>query len=408
MDTESKRQYMETIREEYLRANKKKKGEILDEYCERTGEERKYAIKKFRYKVTIKKPEERKKRSQEYKSSTIATLVELWNIFDHPCGQRLKPLLEDETQKLRALKEITCTDEIVAQLQKISSATIDRRLTHEKEVLALNLKYKKKRDMTLLSQVPMKTAADLDKDKPGTVQVDCVEHCGVSVAGEYVHSLTTVDMLFGWWEGEGIMGQGQERALIGIKNCQKRTPVCWREIHPDNGGNILNWHVYKFAENESIELSRSRPYKKNDNCYVEQKNSTHVRRQFGYLRFDTKEEMEIMNDLYRNELRLYKNFFQPVMKLTEKTRVKGKSHRKYDKAQTPYRRIIACDKVSKEVKETLTAEYETLNPAELKRHIDVKVRKLYTIYQDKKSSKKVETKEKLSVAMVSNYMIQQL
>ena len=118
--------------------------------------------------------------------------------------------------------------------------------------------------------------------------------------------------------------------MIAIDNARKRSPVAWREMHPDNGTNLLNWHVYRYAEKEKLEYSRSRPYKKNDNCFVEQKNSTHVRRQFGYLRYDTQEEIDIMNDLYRNKLRLFKNFFQPVMKLKEKVRIKGKIHRKYD------------------------------------------------------------------------------
>jgi len=373
MDTESKQQYMETIREEYLKASKKEKTILLNEYCKRTHEERKYAIKKLRYKVKVKRPEERKKRSNTYDGAVIATLVEMWNIFDHPCGQRLKPLLEDETDRMRKLKEVVCSDEVALQLKRISSATIDRRLSHEKEVVAFNMKTMKKRDMTLLSQVPTKTSVDLDKTRSGSIQIDCVEHCGTSVQGEYIHSLTTVDILSGWWEGEALMGKGQERALVGLKNCRRRFPTMWREMHPDNGSNILNWHIYKYAQDEHLELSRSRAYKKNDNCFVEQKNSTHVRRQFGYLRFDTKEEQEIMNDLYRNELRLYKNFFQPVMKLEKKVRVKGKIHRKYDKPRTPYKRIMESDQVSNEVKIKLKDTYESLNPAMLKRSIDEKV-----------------------------------
>ena len=290
MDTNSKQQYMKTLREEYLKATKKVKTAILNEYCKRTKEERKYAIKKFRYKVMLKKKGERKRRPNMYTRDVIAALATMWEIFDHPCGQRLKPLLEEETDKLRRLGEVKCSEDVAMKLKVISSATIDRRLNHQKEVLSLRFKYLKKRDMTLLSLVPTKTSVELDRRRSGNIQVDCVEHCGMSASGEYINSLTTVDILFGWWEGEALMGKGQERALIGLKNCRERFPTKWREMHPDNGSNILNWHMYKYAEDTKIELSRSRAYKKNDNCFVEQKNSTHVRRPFGYLRFDSAEE----------------------------------------------------------------------------------------------------------------------
>lgn len=408
MDTNAKQQYMKTLREEYLKASKRGKTAILNEYCKRTKEERKYAIKKFRYKVKLKNPEDRKHRPNMYKGDVIAALVDMWGIFDHPCGQRLKTLLEDETDKLRRLGEIKCSNEVARQLKTISSATIDRRLTHQKEVLSLNFKYLKKRDMTLLSLVPTKTSVELDRQQSGNIQVDCVEHCGVSASGEYVNSLTTVDILFGWWEGEALMGKGQERALDGIEKCRERFPTEWREMHPDNGTNILNWHIYKYAQDTKTELSRSRAYKKNDNCFVEQKNSTHVRKPFGYLRFDSVEEQKIMNDLYRNELRLFKNFFQPVMKLEKKIRVKGKIHRKYDVPKTPYKRILESDQVSAEVKEKLKEVYDGLNPAELKRQIDIKVKQLYEVYRRKNGSKIIGADKKLTASMVSYYMIKQM
>jgi len=406
MDTNSKQQYMDTLRERYLKESKRGKGKILDEYCLSTKEERKYAIKKFNYRVKIKKPYERKKRKEIYDGEVRVALANIWNIFDRPCGQRLQPLITDELDKLIKLKEIKCDAVVSEKLKKIGSATIDRKLKHEKEVLKFNLKYsKKKNDFVLLNQVPIKTSADLDRNIAGNIQMDCVEHCGMSASGEYANSLTTIDILFGWWEGEVFLGKGQERTLIAIDRARKRSPAPWKEMHPDNGSNLLNWHVYKYAEKEKLKYSRSRPYKKNDNCFVEQKNSTHVRRQFGYLRYDTQEEIDIMNDLYRNELRLFKNFFQPVMKLKEKVRIKGKLYRKYDKARTPYRRIIESDEVDAKVKEELREIYDSLNPAELKRKIDKKIKKLYEVYSKKKGSIKVAANKKLSINLVSYYMM---
>lgn len=406
MDTNSKQQYMETLREKYFKASKKDKGKILNECCESSKEERKYAIKKFNYKIKLKKPEEKKKRKEYYDSFVKSALAEVWSIFDRPCGQRLKPLIKDEVDRLIKLKEIKCDRIILEKLKKIGSATIDRKLKHEKEVLKFNLKYStKKNDFVLLNQVPIKTNADMDRSIAGNIQMDCVEHCGMSASGEYANSLTTIDILFGWLEGEAFMGKGQERTLSAINNARKRSPALWREMHPDNGMNLLNWHVYKYAEKENLEYSRSRPYKKNDNCFVEQKNSTHVRRQFGYLRYDTQEEIDIMNDLYRNELRLFKNFFQPVMKLKEKVRIKGKLHRKYDEAKTPYRRIMESYQVDENTKKELREIYDSLNPAELKRKIDKKISELYEVYSKKNGSLKVAKNKKLSISLVSYYMM---
>lgn len=406
MNFEAKKQYMQTLREKYLKASRKEKTEILNEYCRNTGQDRKYSIKKFRYKVKLKKKGERKPRKEHYDGQVTATLVKIWKIFDYPCGQRLKPLLETEIDKLRNLGELGCDDETTSKLKNISIATIDRKLEHEKHVLWQKRKYKKSQNPLLCHMVPIKTAGEMDRSRPGGVQIDCVEHCGSSASGEYVNTLAAIDLFSGWWEGEGVMGKGQERALIGLENINGRYPFPWLEIHPDNGGNILNYHVFGWTQERGIDYSRSRPYKKNDNCFIEQKNSTHVRKIVGYLRYDTEEEFNIINDLYRNELRLFKNFFQPTIKLIQKIRLKGKIHRKYDKAKTPYCRLMKSNHISEEKKQELKAIYDSLNPAELKRKIDHKLRMLYRAYQKKKSllvETNSITSKKLTPSVVSFY-----
>ncbi len=410
MDTNSRNQYMKTIREQYLQAkSKKEKGQLLDEYCKNTGQDRKYIIKKLRYKAGLR-PEDstRKPRKQYYDGLVKSALVEIWKIFDYPCGQRMVPILREEAEKLQELKEITCDNETLLKLKTITASTIDLKLAHEKEVLMNKRKYASKKNSLIASKVPTKTSSEQDREAPGTEQVDCVEHCGMSAAGNYVNTLGIVDIFSGWWEGDAIMGKGQEGALIAIKGARQRSPVTWKEIHPDNGGNILNVHVYNYALGSGIEMSRSRSYKKNDNCFIEQKNSTHVRQVVGYLRYDTEEERVIMSDLYRNELRLYKNFFQPVMKLKEKTRVKGKIHKKQGQAMTPYKRLMESGALSEEKQTALKQIYNSLNPADLKRKIDAKLTLLYKAHQ-KKNGSPVEagriTKKVLSPS-VSNYIIQ--
>jgi hypothetical protein len=398
MNTEARNQYMDTLRERYFKAGKKEKGEILNEYCRNTKQERKYVIKKLNYK--IKKKETRKPRTCFYGGDVIAVLVKIWKIFDCPCGQRMEEILETETDNLRRWKEIACSDETTDKLKKMKSATIDRRLNHEKEVLRLKEKYRKKSSF-LLSTIPVKTIADFDRNIIGSEQVDFVESCGASALGEYVNNLSICDISSSWWEGEAIMGKGQQRALEGLDNCRKRTPFDWKEFHPDNGTNLLNFAVYAYAEKEGLGFSRSRPYHKNDNCFIEQKNSTHIRQVIGYLRYDTEEEMDCLNDLYRNELRLYKNFFQPVIKLESKERVCGRIKRKYGRAKTPYRRLMESEQISEEEKVKLTAIYQSLNPAELKRAIDRKLNNLYKIYQKKKGQENIDLANKLNPSLVS-------
>lgn len=410
MDSNARNQYMTTLREKYLQAvSKKEKGRILDEYCANTGHERKYAIKKFHYKAGLK-PEgsPRKPRTGYYDGAVRSVLAKLWAIFDYPCGARLAPLLKEEAARARTMGEITCSDEVIEKLRLITSSTIDKKLAHEKEVLVNKRKYASKRNFLIASMVPTKTSAEQDRERPGTLQVDCVEHCGTNAAGEYVITLSVVDIFSGWWEGDAVMGKGQERALVSLDEARERSPIVWKELHPDNGGNILNIHVYSYAMEHGIEMSRSRPYKKNDNCFIEQKNSTHVRQVVGYLRYDTEEEQLIMRDLYRNELRLFKNFFQPVMKLKEKTRVKGKIHKKQGVAMTPYKRLMESSVVSREEKAALTTTYHSLNPAALKRAIDAKLLLLCSAHQ-KKNGVRVEAHrnmKKVATPIVSNYIIQ--
>ena len=400
MNKEAKEQYMDTLRESYLKGTKKEKGAILDEYCRNTKQERKYASKKFTRQRVSQKKEDRKKRSCLYDSNVITVLVKIWKIFDHPCGQRLEEILSTETENLRRWKEIVCSDGVAEKLKKMTSATIDRRLDHEKEVLKLKGKYKKKSSF-LLTSVPMKTSADFERSIVGNEQVDFVESCGSSASGEYVNNLSICDIFSSWWEGEAIMGKGQRGALLGLDTCRKRMPFDWKEFHPDNGTNLLNFAVYAYAEKEGLGYSRSRPYHKNDNCFIEQKNSTHIRQVIGYLRYDTQKEMDCLNDLYRNELRAYKNFFQPVLKLASKERINGKVKRKYDQAKTPYHRLIESDQISEERKKELTILYQSLNPAELKRVIDKKLRNIFQIYQNKKGQENASLIKKLTPSLVS-------
>ena len=397
MTMDAKNQYLKELREEYLKTkSKKRKGELLNEAEKRTGLNRKYLMEKLRPKSNLDVLKtERKKRKQKYGNELKPALKRCWEIFDEPCGQRLKSLLRDEIDRLRKDKELICSDEIASKLKKMSPKTIDIKLKHIKETERSKRKYHYKIHPLLYQKVPVKVFGEQDRRKTGFTQIDLVEHCGQSASGEYIYSQSTTDIAHGWWEGEPQMGRGQECTLEGVRNCRSRSPIPWIEIHPDNDTSFLNWHLFRYVKQENLGFSRSRSYKKNDNCLVEQKNGSHVRKHVGYLRYDTEEELEILRDLYRNELRLFKNFFQPQIKLISKVRTKGKIHRKYDKAETPYKRIIKDPDISKETKQKLNLIYESLNPAELKRAIDKKLDNLYKAYQKKNNSQKVDVNKNI-------------
>lgn len=397
MDMPSRNQYLKELRKEYLKIKGKKgRSGLLDEAEKRTGLCRKYLVAKLKPKSNLNKlPQDRKPRKCKYNGAVKSALVVCWRLFDRPCGERLKPLLEQETGRLRGLGELVCNQETAKKLREVSSKTIDNLLKHQKEVERLNHKYKRKDNPLLYQIIPVKTADEWDRNELGNIQLDLVEHCGQSASGEYLNTLSSTDIATGWWEGEVILGRGQLNTISGIGMVRNRFPFPWIEVHPDNGTEFLNYHLFYYTKEQGLKFSRSRPYKKNDNCFVEQKNKTHVKRFVGWLRYDTAKEQRILNDLYRNELRLFKNFFQPQIKLKEKIRIQGRIHRKHQKAKTPYQRIMENEHVPEKTKQELKKIYDGLNPAELKRTIDKKLDLLVAAYKEKNNSLKVASEKKM-------------
>lgn len=398
MNMQSRNQYLKEVRVEYLKnKSRKKRGELLTEAEKRTRLNRKYLMDKLKPKSNLDKlTQDKKKRPQYYDNSIKPALVRMWKIFDCACGQRLEASLREETDRLRAQGELDCSDIVAEKLKQMGSATIDRKLKHTKQIELAKKKYGKKHPL-LYQSIPVKVFAEQDRSVLGNMQIDLVEHCGASAAGQFVNTLNNTDIYSGWAEQEAIMGKSQENTSIGINNARQRFPFLWKEMHSDGGTEFINNHLYRYSVGTELGFSRSRPYKKNDNCLVEQKNNTHVRRLVGYLRYDTFEEQNMLNDLYRNELRLYKNFFQPQKKLILKERSGGKIHRVYDKAKTPFARLMNSPEVPETKKQELQIIYLSLNPAHLKRQIDKKLDTLYKFYQTKNNSQKADEKKKISV-----------
>lgn len=293
MDMHSRTQYLKRLQQRYFQCHSKKgKTSILNEYCKNTGQNRKYVISRINSSFSSR-PKEKRKRKRIYDGYLKAALTKVWEIFDYPCGQRLAPLLKTEVGRLRQLEEIFISNEVAEKLRRISPRTIDRALRRQKEALHLNSKYRRKRNPLIYQRIPVK-AGGWDRDLAGQIQVDLVEHCGSSASGYYANTVSTCDVAFSWWEGEAILGSGKERTCDALDRARKRMPFAWVHLHTDNDSSFINWHLVEYCGTEGIEFSRSRPYKKNDNSFVEQKNSTHVRGVIGHLRYDTEKERELL------------------------------------------------------------------------------------------------------------------
>jgi len=376
----SREQYLESVREEYRRASKKEKGRLLSEARRRTRLNRKVLIRKLAH--PPKPARRRPGRGASYGAEVVSTLAELWELFDFACGQRLAAALRTEVPRLRAAGEVKCSDAVAEKLTKISPKTIDRLLRRERQVRRLSRTRSAGRHGLLCQKIPVKVAAEWDTGEVGNVQVDYVEHCGRSMGGQYIHTVSTVDIASGWWEGEAIAARTQEATREALDGIRQRAPFRFREIHPDNDSGLINDLLWRYCRRRQIKLSRSRPYKKNDNAWVEQRNWTHVRKVVGYRRFDTTAELAALRALYA-ALRLYRNFFQPSLKLKSKERIGGRLHRTYEAAKTPYQRLLESGQLSPSAEKRLRKQYESLNVVELRREVERLRNELFDLVEGK-------------------------
>lgn len=376
----SREQYLDALREEYRGASKKQKKRLLNEARKRTRLNRKVLIRKLAHPPPAFR--ERPKRKATYGAEVVTALVKLWEMLDYPCGQRLAPALREQVDRLRAARELRCSEEVAESLKRVSPKTIDRLLSRERRERQLQRQRNPAVHRLLYQKIPVKVASEWDTSEVGNVQLDYVEHCGRSSGGEYIHTLSAVDIASSWWEGEPIAARSQQATQEGLDAIRARAPFRFLEIHPDNDSGLVNGLLWRYCRRARIKMSRSRPYKKNDNAWVEQRNWTHVRKLVGYGRFDTTAELAVMRELYAY-VRLYKNFFQPTMKLVEKVREGGRIHRRYDEPKTPYQRLLESGQLSARAEKRLRQQYEELNVAELHRLIEKLRQHLFDLLEEK-------------------------
>lgn len=387
MTMNTRKEYQNQIKTQYQSVDKKGKTKLLNEYCRNTSQNRKYAIRvlnnQMADEMVLIRSNCKKRRRAKYDHQIRAALVKVWEIMDYPCGQRLSPFLDETVRRLRKFGELEINDETARLLKGMSPAAIDRALRHEKSVQRRNYFSGTRPGAFFRDRIPVRLN-DWNTSIVGNEAIDCVEHGGASSAGEYGHTVSITDIATGWWEGQATLSKQQTLIKDALAKARDRSPFNWLGIHPDSGGEFINERLWNYAQETNLEFTRSRPGKKNDNCYVEQKNWTHVRKIVGYHRYDTPEEIEILNELYNGPLRLYKNFFQPTMKLKEKVRDGGQMHRIYEQAKTPFQRVLELGNLDGTMKEGLKRQYQNLNPADLNRQIAALRTKLYEAYRRKR------------------------
>jgi len=390
------------VAKRYQKATKKEKGTILGEYTQLTGYNRCYAAFLLRNQgrrmrindntVLVGDCREKVKRARDriYDEQLVRVLKRVWVIMDFMCGKRLEPALQEVVPILERYKEIELDRIVREKLSKISAATIDRILAPERKKRSLRQRTRTKPGTLLKHQIPVRTFSEWDEQRPGFVEIDLVGHEGGEPGGEYVQTLDMTDVCTGWTETQAVKNKARVWVFEALKEIRRRLPFRLLGIDSDNGSEFINSHLYGYCEQEKITFTRARAYRKNDNCYVEQKNYSVVRRAVGYNRYDTPQQLRLLNQLY-SHLRLYTNYFQPVMKLKEKIRMGSKVKKRYDQPRTPYHRVLESPLVEKEHKKKLNQEYAKLNPAELRRQISslqIKLRKLTAKENLKKRNQK--------------------
>jgi len=377
MSQRSRRELIETIRPRYLKANKVGKAQILDEFVATTGYHRKYAIRVLKHGAKpsgLKKPGRRKK----YQGEVILRLEQLWEICGRICSKRLQPFLPEIVAVLERCGELCLPQETKALLLGMSRATIDRCLKSARFTQAQHGRSTTKPGSLLKQAIPVRTFTPWEDERPGFLEIDLVAHCGETTEGAYLNTLTATDLATGWTECLALTNKTQAAVSQAIGELRQTLPFPLLGIDSDNGSEFINATLWRYCQQEQITFTRSRPYQKNDQAHVEQKNWSVVRHTVGYDRLETPEELALLRSIYA-DLRLYINFFQPVLKLIGKVRIDGKTVRTYDRATTPYRRVLVMDTLPLDVKARLTAQYVQLNPVTLRASINAKVAQLWKI-----------------------------
>ena len=379
MSLKSKRELFETVQPRYLKANKVEKQKMLDEFTAATGYHRKHAIRVLKNQRQVQNHLKGKTKTFKtiYTGEVVSVLEQVWEIYGRICSKRLQPFLPEAIKVLERCQEIEMSSHTKELLLRISSASIDRCLQPIRLQSPHGLSTTKPGSL-LKSLIPLHTFTEWDEEQPGFMEIDLVAHCGNTTEGQYLNTLTCTDLATGWTDVTALLHRSQETVSTAIHEMRQRLPFPLLGIDSDNGSEFINDLLYRYCLDQKITFTRSRPYKKNDQAHVEQKNWSVVRHTVGYDRWETEQELALLENTYA-DLRLYINFFQPSFKLIAKERIGNRTIKRYDPAKTPCQRVLERKDVSLQAKARLMNLYVQLNPVELRHGIDQKTAKLWKI-----------------------------
>jgi hypothetical protein len=383
MTIDERRKYLNTMKKRYDQGSRVACSALLDEMEAMTGLHRKSLLRLMSAPGLERQPR-RRQRGRTYGPGVDDALRVIDDSLDHICAERLQPNLVRMAHHLAEHGELTVSPAVLAQLERIGVATIRRHLQRLAQDQPRLPRRGPEQANRLAREIPMQCIA-WDEPQPGHFEVDLVHHSGPTTAGDYVHTLQMIDVATGWSERWAILGRGYVVLEDAFRGIMARVPFPIVEIHPDNGSEFLNAHLVRFWHEvvKNVRLSRSRPYHKNDNRFVEQKNATLVRAYLGQNRLDSVVQTQALNRLY-DDMWLYYNFFQPVMRLTEKTQqtnTEGITHckRRYDEAQTPFDRVVATHILADDRCQALEALRRQTNPRRLRQAIHDQLQRLFTL-----------------------------
>lgn len=369
MSIDERRKYLKLMAPRYGCAGRAERTRLLSEMVAITGLHRK-SLLRLLHGPTLERASKRpRKRSSRYGAAVSAVVRVVWESRDYLCAERLTPSLLQMAQHLAEFGEVQLSPEIEAALGSISRATVQRLLQRFRREGPRLPRRRPQPANVLLRDVPMERLS-WAITQPGTVEVDLVHHCGTIPEGQYLHTLQMVDIATGWSERVAVLGRSQAAMVAGFERVQRRVPFTITHLHPDNGSEFFNHHLVRYYGEEmtDLRLSRSRPFHKNDNRFVEQKNSTLVRAYFGFERIDTPRQCIAVNAIY-DQLWVYYNLFQPVLHLVGKDMKNGKVHRRWDQARTPYQRLLESGVLVPEQETRLAELYRHTNPRQLRTQI---------------------------------------
>jgi len=375
VSAQSKREYVQAIYPRYRRAARPEKRQILDEFCKVTGYHRKHAIRVLTGPApgAVRPP---RPRAVTYRAATVEALRAIWEAAGYPWSRRLQALLPLWLPWAR--RRLRLRPAVEQQLLTISARQMDRRLAPYRRQLLKRLYGRTKPGTLLKHHIPLRTDR-WDVDVPGFTEIDLVAHCGSLGDGEFVHSLNLTDIHTTWVETAAVLGKSQRGVQAALEELRQALPFRLRGIDSDNGSEFINQHLWDYCQAQEVQFTRGRPYKKDANAHIEQKNWTHVRKLLGYVRYDSPVAQAAIHALYRHELRLFQNFFLPSVKLLRKERVGSRVRRHYDAPRTPLERVLACADLRPEVAAQLRQQRDGLDPFLLARTIDQQLERIFAL-----------------------------